>query len=414
MNAPSSKARFNQRILVGVSGGIAAYKAVVLVRRLIEAGAEVRVVMTEAATRFVTPLSFQAVSGHPVRTTLLDAEAESGMDHIALARWADAVVIAPASADLMARLAAGMADDLLTTLCLATGAPVHLAPAMNRQMWAHPATQANRDTLLARGVTLLGPAAGAQACGETGEGRMLEPEAIVEALADALPANARQDLAGQRVVVTAAGTREPIDPVRFIANRSSGRMGFAIAAEAAHRGAVVTLVAGPSALPTPAGVARVDVETAAEMQAAVESIDTMDIFVGAAAVADYRVAAPADHKLKKNGDTLSLELVPNPDIIRGVAARAERPFVIGFAAETDQLRDYADAKRCAKGMDLICANEVGADKGFDRPDNALLLLWEGGERELAQAGKERLAAQLFDTYHQIHHQIRKERPHASS
>lgn len=393
MNAPSP----NQRILVGVSGGIAAYKAVVLVRRLVEAGCEVRVVMTEAATRFVTPLSFQAVSGHPVRTTLLDAEAESGMDHIALARWADAVVVAPASADLMARLAAGMADDLLTTLCLATAAPVHLAPAMNRRMWAHPATQANRARLIEHGVTLLGPAAGAQACGETGEGRMLEPEGI----ADALLAGRARDLDGRHVVVTAGGTREPIDPVRFIANRSSGRMGFAIAAEAAARGAAVMLIAGPSDLPTPAGVTRVDVETAAQMQAAVESIDSMDIFVGAAAVADYRVAAPADHKLKKGGEPLSLELVPNPDIIADVAARPARPFVIGFAAETDHLREYAETKRRAKGVDLICANEVGDNKGFDRPDNALLLLWDGGERALPQADKRRLAADIFDTYHQI-------------
>ncbi len=397
MNAPLS----NQRILVGVSGGIAAYKAVVLVRRLVEAGCEVRVVMTEAATRFVTPLSFQAVSGHPVRTTLLDAEAESGMDHIALARWADAVVVAPASANLMARLANGLADDLLTTLCLATSAPVHLAPAMNRQMWSHPATQANRARLVEHGVSLLGPAAGVQACGETGEGRMLEPEAIVDALADALLTNNQQDMAGRHVVVTAGGTREPIDPVRFIANRSSGRMGFALAADAARRGAVVTLVSGPSALPTPMGVKRVDVETAAEMQAAVESIGAMDIFVGAAAVADYRVAAPADQKLKKSGETLSLELVPNPDIIHGVASRADRPFVIGFAAETDHVREYAAAKRAAKGMDLICANEVGADKGFDRPDNTLLLLWDGGERELAQADKRHLAGEIFDTYHQI-------------
>ncbi|MFO7809544.1 bifunctional phosphopantothenoylcysteine decarboxylase/phosphopantothenate--cysteine ligase CoaBC [Guyparkeria sp.] len=393
MNAPSS----NQRILVGVSGGIAAYKAVVLVRRLIEAGCEVRVVMTEAATRFVAPLTFQAVSGHPVRTTLLDAEAESGMDHIALARWADAVVVAPASADLMARLANGLADDLLTTLCLATDAPVHLAPAMNRQMWAHPATQANHARLIEHGVTLLGPAAGAQACGETGEGRMLEPDAIV----DALLANDQQDLAGRHVVVTAAGTREPIDPVRFIANRSSGRMGFALADDAARRGAVVTLVAGPSTLPTPARVERIDVETAQQMQTAVESIGVTDIFVGAAAVADFRLAAPVDHKLKKSGETLSLELVPNPDIIRGVAERSGRPFVIGFAAETDHVREYAAAKRVAKGMDLICANEVGPGKGFDRPDNALLLLWEGGERELAQADKRHLAGEIFDTYHQI-------------
>jgi phosphopantothenoylcysteine decarboxylase/phosphopantothenate--cysteine ligase len=386
-----------RRILVGVSGGIAAYKTVVLVRRLVEAGVEVRVVMTEAATRFVAPLTFQAVSGRPVRTTLLDAQAESGMDHIALARWADTVIVAPASADLMARLAAGLADDLLTTLCLATAAPVHLAPAMNRQMWAHPATQANRDTLLARGVNLLGPAEGSQACGETGAGRMLEPEAIAEAL---LAAPTRE-LDGRQVVITAGGTREPIDPVRFIANRSSGRMGFALAAEAAARGASVTLVAGPSSLPTPAGVTRVDVETAGQMQAAVEAIEAIDVFVGAAAVADYRIARPADRKLKKAGGTLTLELLPNPDIIRGVAARVDRPFVIGFAAETDHLREHAAAKREAKGMDLICANEVGAGRGFDRPDNALLLLWEGGERELPQADKRRLAAEIFDTCHQI-------------
>ena len=395
MNVSSST---TQRILVGVSGGIAAYKAVVLVRRLVEVGHDVRVVMTEAATRFVAPLTFQAVSGQPVRTTLLDAEAESGMDHIALARWADTVIVAPASADLMARLAAGMADDLLTTLCLATEAPVHLAPAMNRQMWAHPATQANRDTLLARGVNLLGPDEGSQACGETGAGRMLEPEAIAAALLADRPT---QELEGRHVVITAGGTREPIDPVRFIANRSSGRMGFALAAEAARRGATVTLVAGPSALPTPAGVTRVDVETAAQMQAAVEAIEAMDVFIGAAAVADYRVAEPATSKLKKSGETLTLELIPNPDIVRGVAARAARPFVIGFAAETDHLREHAAAKREAKGMDLICANEVGADKGFDRPDNALLLLWAGGERELPQADKCQLAAEIFDTCQQI-------------
>jgi len=388
----------SQRILVGVSGGIAAYKAVVLVRHLVEAGRDVRVVMTEAATRFVAPLTFQAVSGQPVRTTLLDAEAESGMDHIALARWADTVIVAPASADLMARLAAGMADDLLTTLCLATEAPVHLAPAMNRQMWAHPATQANCETLLARGVTLLGPDAGAQACGETGAGRMMEPEAIAAALLAERPA---RELAGQRVVITAGGTRESIDPVRFIANRSSGRMGFALAAEAARRGATVTLIAGPSILPTPVGVTRVDVETAEQMQTAVEVIEDLDVFIGAAAVADYRVAAPTTSKLKKSGESMTLELVPNPDIIREVAARADRPFVIGFAAETDHLRAHAAAKREAKGMDLICANEVGADKGFDRPDNALLLLWGGGERELPQADKRRLAAEIFDTCQQI-------------
>ncbi|MBN2871828.1 MAG: bifunctional phosphopantothenoylcysteine decarboxylase/phosphopantothenate--cysteine ligase CoaBC, partial [Halothiobacillaceae bacterium] len=392
MNASSSR---QLRILVGVSGGIAAYKAVTLVRRLVDAGAQVRVVMTESATRFVAPLTFQAVSGHPVRTTLLDAEAESGMDHIALARWAERIVIAPASADLMARLAAGMADDLLATLCLASEAPVQLAPAMNRQMWAHPATQANRELLVGRGVALLGPDAGAQACGETGAGRMMEPEAIAAAVLADAPSG---DLAGQRVVVTAGGTREPIDPVRFISNRSSGRMGFALAAEAARRGADVTLVAGPSVLSTPRGVTRVDVQTAAEMQAAVEDIAAMDLFIGAAAVADYRVAEPAGNKLKKQGETLTLELVRNPDILQGVAARAERPFVIGFAAETERLAEHAEAKRRAKGMDLICANRVGENLGFDNPDNALLLLWEGGKRDLPTAEKTRLAGEVLDTY----------------
>ncbi|MCL7744902.1 bifunctional phosphopantothenoylcysteine decarboxylase/phosphopantothenate--cysteine ligase CoaBC [Guyparkeria hydrothermalis] len=396
----SESAPSNQRILVGVSGGIAAYKAVTLVRRLVEAGCEVRVVMTESATRFVAPLTFQAVSGHPVRTTLLDAEAESGMDHIALARWAEQIVIAPASADLMARLAAGMADDLLSTLCLASTAPVQLAPAMNQQMWAHPATQANRDVLLKRGVCLLGPDAGSQACGETGAGRMMEPEAIASAVLADTGAPSR-DLAGQRLVVTAGGTREPIDPVRFIANRSSGRMGFALAAEAARRGADVTLIAGPSALPTPAGVTRMDVQTAAEMQAAVEAIETMDLFIGAAAVADYRVADPAGQKLKKQGETMTLELLRNPDILQGVADRAERPFVIGFAAETERLVEHAETKRRAKGMDLICANRVGENLGFDTPDNALLLLWEGGRRDLPKADKTRLAGEVLDTYQQI-------------
>ncbi|HZJ81550.1 MAG TPA: bifunctional phosphopantothenoylcysteine decarboxylase/phosphopantothenate--cysteine ligase CoaBC, partial [Guyparkeria sp.] len=340
--------------------------------------------------------------GHPVRSTLLDAEAESGMDHIALARWADRIVIAPASADLMARLAAGMADDLLTTLCLASQAQVHLAPAMNQQMWAHPATQANRERLLERGVSLLGPSAGAQACGETGAGRMMEPEDIAKAIIAALHVEApARDLDGQCVVVTAGGTREPIDPVRFIANRSSGRMGFALADEAARRGAEVMLIAGPSALPTPAGVRRIDVQTAAEMQAAVEGVAAMDLFIGAAAVADYRVAAPAGQKMKKQAETVTLELVRNPDILAGVASRVERPFVIGFAAETERLAEHAAAKRLDKGMDLICANRVGEHLGFDTPDNALILLWEGGERNLPRANKAQLATQILDTYLQI-------------
>jgi len=386
-----------------VAGGIAAYKALTLVRRLREAGAEVRVVMTEAATEFVTPLSFQALCGHPVRTRLFDPDAEAGMDHIALARWAGRVVIAPATADLMARMAHGHADDLLTTLLLATEALVTVAPAMNRQMWAHPATQANLSLLRARGVAVIGPEAGDQACGEVGSGRMSEPEAIAEAVLAAVDSRGALGglLAGRRVVVTAGGTREPIDPVRFIANRSSGRMGFALAAAAREAGAEVVLIAGPSTLATPPGVTRIDVETAAQMQTAVEAQAELEIFIGAAAVADYRVDEPSAQKRKKNADEITLTLRRNPDIIATVAQRDPRPFVVGFAAETENLLEHAAAKRAAKGMDLICANEVGGGQGFDRPDNALTLIWDDGRQVLARAPKTELAGAIIRKIHAL-------------
>lgn len=386
-----------------MAGGIAAYKALTLVRRLREGGAEVRVVMTEAAAQFVTPLSFQALSGHPARTALFDADAEAGMDHIALARWADLVVIAPATADLMARMAHGLADDLLTTLLLATAAPQMIAPAMNRQMWAHPATQTNLSLLRSRGVAVIGPDEGGQACGEVGAGRMSEPEVIADTVLAAVRGSTELAgmLSGRKVVVTAGGTREPIDPVRFIANRSSGLMGFALAAAACQAGAEVVLITGPSTLETPVGVTRIDVETAAQMQAAVETQKEVEIYVGAAAVADYRVDTPAAQKRKKDADEMTLTLRRNPDIIAAVARRVPKPFVVGFAAETEHLLEYAAAKRVAKGMDLICANQVGVDQGFDRPDNALTLIWHDGQEALPQAPKTDLAVAIIARIHAL-------------
>ncbi|WP_440996120.1 bifunctional phosphopantothenoylcysteine decarboxylase/phosphopantothenate--cysteine ligase CoaBC [Arhodomonas sp. SL1] len=385
-------------ILLGVSGGIAAYKSPEIVRRLREAGAEVRVVMTAAARAFVQPLTFQAVSGRPVHHDLLDADAEAAMGHIELARWADHVLIAPASADLMARLAQGLADDLLTTLCLATDAPISLAPAMNRLMWANPATRENRETLLRRGFHLLGPGEGDQACGEVGAGRMWEPEALVAALA--APAS-RGPLRGRRVLITAGPTREAIDPVRYLSNRSTGRMGFAIAAAAAERGATVTMVAGPCESATPCGVERIDVESAAEMHAVVMArLADTDVFIAAAAVADYRAARQAPAKIKKadGGEGLTLELVPNPDILAEVAGAAEgRPYVVGFAAETERLAEYAEAKRRRKGADMIAANWVGRPgSGFESERNALEVFWDGGHASLADAPKAELASNLMD------------------
>jgi phosphopantothenoylcysteine decarboxylase / phosphopantothenate---cysteine ligase len=391
--APSLAQR---RILLGVSGGIAAYKSCELVRRLRDLGAHVRVVMTENATRFVTPTTFQALSGEAVRVSLWDESAEAAMGHIELARWAERVVVAPASADLMARLAHGHANDLLSTLCLATAAPVYLAPAMNQQMWANPATQANLATLRARGVHILGPAAGDQACGEVGSGRMLEPhelrEAIVASFGD-------QVLAGLKVVVSAGPTYEDIDPVRFIGNRSSGKMGFAVAAAAVQAGAQVTLVAGPVSLATPPGVAkRIDVRSAAQMHAAVTDVAaSADIYIGAAAVGDYRPNTVAAHKLKKhNGADLTLQLAENPDILASLSAQQGHPFLVGFAAETQNVESYARDKLQRKGLDMIAANQVGDGLGFETADNAITVYWADGSAELPRADKAVLARQLIE------------------
>jgi phosphopantothenoylcysteine decarboxylase / phosphopantothenate---cysteine ligase len=378
------------RLLLGVSGGIAAYKAAEIVRRWRERGGEVRVVMTEAAERFVSATTFQALSGHPVRRSLWDEAAEAAMGHIELARWADRILIAPASADLIARLAHGLADDLLTTLCLASEAPLAIAPAMNRAMWAHPATRANLDLLAARGARVLGPGSGEQACGETGAGRMLEPGEIVDALCD-------RRLAGKRVLITAGPTYEDLDPVRFLGNRSSGRMGFAIAAAAAGMGAEVTLVAGPVRLPTPAGVKRIDVRSAEQMRAAVfAALPGQDLFIASAAVADYRPARVAEQKIKKSEGGMSIELVRTPDILAEVAAQSPRPFVVGFAAETENVEAYARGKLERKRLDLIAANRVGdAGCAFDAEDNALSVYWPGGGCEIARAAKPVVAERLL-------------------
>jgi len=383
-----------KRVLLGITGGIAAYKSPDLVRRLRERGAEVQVVMTAAAARFVTATTFQAVSGRSVRTDLWDAAAEAAMGHIELARWADAVLIAPASADFLARLASGRADDLLATLCLATEAPIAVAPAMNHLMWANAATRANVAQLVARGVLVLGPATGDQACGETGEGRMLEPLELAEQLAALLAAGG--ELAGRRVLITAGPTRERLDPVRFVSNRSSGKMGFAVAQAARAAGAEVILVSGPVSLPTPPGVTRIDVESAADMLAAVlRELPGTDVFVSTAAVADYRPVRAASQKIKKSSDTLELSLERTPDVLATVAARSERPFVVGFAAETESVEQNARTKLMKKNLDMIAANEVGDDKAFDSDENQLIVLARGARYELGRAGKLALARGLI-------------------
>ncbi|MBK1648692.1 bifunctional phosphopantothenoylcysteine decarboxylase/phosphopantothenate--cysteine ligase CoaBC [Rhabdochromatium marinum] len=383
------------RILLGVSGSIAAYKAAELIRRLRERGAEVQVVMTAHAQAFITPLSLQAVAGQPVRCELFDRAAEAGMGHIELARWADHLLIAPASANLIARLAHGMADDLLTTLVLASAAPLAIAPAMNHQMWSHPAVQENINRLLARGVHLLGPESGDQACGESGAGRLLEPQRIVEQLLG----SEHRPLAGRRVLVTAGPTREALDPVRFLGNRSSGKMGYAVAQALTAAGAQVMVVSGPTALTPPAVERVIPVETALEMHAAVmEHIDHCDIFVAAAAVADYRPQAPSPEKIKKHHHEFQLRMVRNPDILAEVAARHPAPFTLGFAAETEALEAHAREKLQAKGLDMIAANWVGgAQGGFDRDENALLLLWRGGQRELPLMSKRQAAREIVHT-----------------
>ncbi|WP_346949603.1 bifunctional phosphopantothenoylcysteine decarboxylase/phosphopantothenate--cysteine ligase CoaBC [Dyella sp.] len=396
----------NRRILLGVSGGIAAYKACELVRRLRDLGAQVRVVMTESATHFVSATTFQALSGEAVRVSLWDEQAEMAMGHIELARWAERIIVAPASADLIARLAHGMANDLLTTLCLASAAPLYVAPAMNQQMWAHPAVQENVDTLRRRGVHLLGPASGDQACGDIGSGRMLEALELRAALVGSFGDGA---LRGLKLVVSAGPTYEDIDPVRFIGNRSSGRMGFAVAGAAADAGAQVTLVAGPVHLATPHGVARrVDVRSAAEMHAAVLAATAgADIYVGAAAVGDYRPASVAGQKIKKqDGAGLTLALAENPDILASLAAQTVHPFLVGFAAETHDVADYAQDKLRRKGLDMIAANLVGNGLGFEAADNALNVYWPGGSLELPRAGKEQLARELVASIAQRYRAVR--------
>ncbi|MEW7977095.1 MAG: bifunctional phosphopantothenoylcysteine decarboxylase/phosphopantothenate--cysteine ligase CoaBC [Candidatus Sedimenticola endophacoides] len=382
-----------KRVLLGITGGIAAYKSAQLVRLLRGEGAEVRVVMTSAAGRFIAPMTLQALSGNPVRSELFDPGHEQAMGHIELARWADLVLVAPASADFMARCAAGMADDLLSTLCLASEAPLALAPAMNRAMWEHAATRTNAATLAARGVSLWGPEAGDLACGESGAGRMLEPGQLLARCRDRFSGGA---LDGLRVLLTAGPTREALDPVRFIGNRSSGKMGFALAGACAGAGARVVLVSGPVALETPAAVERVGVESALEMQREVLArAGECDIFIGCAAVADYRPEEMAREKIKKSGERMRISLIRNPDILAGVAALEHPPFTVGFAAETRDPPGYAEAKRRDKGVDMVAANLVGADRGgFERDENALTLVWEGGVRELAMQDKRGLAAEL--------------------
>ena len=382
-----------KNVLVGVCGGVAAYKTPELVRRLREAGASVRVVMTRGSRAFITPLTLQAVSGQRVHSELLDAEAEAGMGHIELARWADELIVAPATAQVVARLAQGMADDLLATLVLATEARIWLAPAMNRVMWANPAVVANCRLLEERGMRLLGPEEGSQACGEVGPGRMMEPEQIVARID-----GTARILEGQRFVLTAGPTHEPLDPVRFLGNRSSGRMGFALASALVEAGASVDLVAGPVDLPTPPGMRRCDVQTAVEMFNAVcERLDGADGFIGVAAVADYRPLVAAEHKLKKDGEDRELRLTPNPDILAEVAASDARPrLVMGFAAETRALEESARTKLAAKSLDLIAANLVGEGRAFDQLDNALEVFSRDRQWSLQRQSKALLARELVD------------------
>ena len=386
-----------KKILLGVTGGIAAYKTPQLVRRLKDRGADVQVVMTRSAHEFVTATTLQAVSGLPVRDNLWDREAEAAMGHIELARWADLVLIAPATAEIMARLAHGNAGDLLTTLCVATEAPLTLAPAMNHVMWASAAVQENRRVLESRGVRLLGPAEGDQACGEFGPGRMLEPDDIVAAvLGPALVAGGGA-LEGRTVMITAGPTREAIDQVRYLSNRSSGKMGYALAAAAREAGARVILVSGPVALSPPPGVERVDVESAREMfQATHERIEEADIFIAAAAVGDYQAAEVSERKLKKTAGRLALELEKTPDILASVAKLVNGPFTVGFAAETERLESYARGKLVDKKLDMIVANLVGKDRGFDRDENAVDVYWQDGHRSFGLQSKQALARELVD------------------
>ncbi len=385
---------FNRNVLLGVSGGIAAYKAAELVRQLQEHGANVRVVMTQGAQEFITPLTLQALSGNPVHTQLLDTEAEMGMGHIELARWADLLVIAPATADLLARLAAGRADDLLTTVTLATAAQKLIAPAMNQQMWRDQATVENVSILESRGFTMAGPAQGEQACGDVGPGRMEQPDAIADRACTLFDS---RELEGVRVVITAGPTREALDPVRYISNHSSGKMGFALAQAAVDAGAQTTLVCGPVNLTTPQYVARHNVQSARQMlDQCTELLPQCDIFIACAAVADYRPATIEQQKIKKGSEELSLGLVRNPDIVASVAASKPKPFTVGFAAETNDVITYAKGKLERKNLDMIVANDVSSSEtGFNSDENEVTVIWANGLEPLKRASKSAIARQII-------------------
>lgn len=384
----------DKNILLGITGSIAAYKSAELIRRLRDAGAQVRVVMTESATRFITPLTLQTLSGNPVHQHLLDVDTEAQMSHIRLARWADFVLIAPASANIVAKLAHGFSDDLLSTLCLATQAPIVVAPAMNRVMWENRSTQDNINRLEELGILRFGPEEGEQACGETGPGRMLEPRQLINKLDEFFQHGI---LNGIKVLVTAGPTQEDIDPVRYISNRSSGKMGFAVAKAARNAGAQVTLVTGPVSLATPVGIHRIDVRTAEEMNLSVSDLaKEMDIFISAAAIADYRPESSATEKIKKTESQMQLKLVRNPDVLAGVASLPNKPFTVGFAAETTELRKHALEKLKRKSLDMIAANLVGGGSGgFESDANALTVFWDRGQVELALEKKELLAQKLI-------------------
>ncbi|MFW1678403.1 bifunctional phosphopantothenoylcysteine decarboxylase/phosphopantothenate--cysteine ligase CoaBC [Pontibacter sp. JAM-7] len=386
----------NKQIILGITGGIAAYKSAELTRLLKAAGADVRVVMTSAATEFITPLTLQALSGNPVHRHLLDTEAEAGMGHIELAKWADLVLIAPSSANFMARLASGLGDDLLTTLCLATDAPICLAPAMNQAMWRDASTQRNVEQLSARGIRLFGPGVGEQACGDTGAGRMLEPTELAQLAANCFHSGC---LSGKTVFITAGPTREPLDPVRYLSNHSSGKMGYALAQAAIDAGARVRLISGPVTLTPPARVECVQVETAEQMLAAsIRDIEHCDIFIAAAAVADYRPTAVAEHKIKKGSEEImELHLVKNPDIVASVASHTHRPYTVGFAAETRDLLTYARDKLERKKLDLVIANDVSRQEiGFGSDENAVTLVCRNNDTPLPQTSKRQLAVKLIE------------------
>ena len=409
----------NKNIILAVTGGIAAYKSAILVRRLKDYGFNVRVVMTQGAQAFITPLTFQALSGNPVHTTLLDPEAEAGMGHIELARWADLVLVAPASCDTLAKFAAGLADDLLSTLYLATKAPVWVAPAMNQQMWAAKPTQRNLNTLIEDGVHVIMPEAGSQACGDVGLGRMPEPEQLADQVKDYFHQAQRAIaekfglLAGKKVTITAGPTREAIDPVRYISNHSTGKMGFAIAAACYAAGAKVTLLAGPVSLDTPNGVRRVNVSSAIKMldESLHQLEEGCDIFIATAAVADYRVAEVAEHKIKKAGDELAISLIKNPDIVATIAQQEKRPFMVGFAAETRNVEEYAAGKLVAKKLDMIACNDVSRkDIGFASDENAMTVFfaeqYHMDKLDLEKASKQEIAQQLIEAIHDaLHHEI---------